>query len=120
MINNYEDPYVSYTNKKELPVPPVSLTIPEVTISTPDHVTDTGENEYCYVDPHTVNVRTPQSDSGSNEAVLRKRHTSHDHLITCGRLTRVKSIVAEPPSARKEEVAKARYKLHPNNPSVQV
>ena len=118
MIDNYEDPYVSHTNKKELPVPPVTLTIPEVTVSAPDHTTDTEENEYCYVDPHTVNVRTPQSNAGSNEAVLRKRHTSH--LVTCGRLARVKSIVAEPPIARREEVAKARHKLQPNNPSTKV
>ena len=116
MINDYEDPYNMY--KKEGPVPPASLVIPEIKVATPE--TTTAENEYCYVDPHTINIQTPQSDSDSNSshAVLRRRHMSY--LVPCRRLTCAKSIVADPPSARKEEVVKARCKLQPTNTSVQV
>ena len=120
MINNSEDQQVSYISKREVPVPPISYILPEVTVSTSDPVTGAEENEYCYVNPHTINVHTSQGDSGSNQTVLRKRHMSH--LMSCRRHThaRVKSIVAEPPTARKQEVAKARYKLQPNILSAQV
>ena len=117
MINNYEDEYVPYAHKKKIPVPPDNLAIPEIKVSTPDRVTNNEEHEYCYVDPHTINARSPQGDTDNNQTELRKRRMSR--LMSFTRHTRVKSIVAEPPSARKEEVARARHKLQPITPSVQ-
>ena len=40
------------------------------------------------------------------------------HTFQCRRHTYAKSILAEPPSASKEQVAKVRYKLQPNNSPV--
>jgi len=118
MINNYEDEYAPHVHKKEIPVPPNNLAIPDIKVSTPDRMTDNEEHEYCYVDPHTINVRTPQGDNNNNQDVLQKRRMSH--LMSFTRHTRVKSIMAEPPSAGKEEVARARCKLQPTTSSTQM
>lgn len=122
MINSCEYQQISGASKKETAVPPANLSIPEITVSTPERVNAvscTAESEYYNVTPHVANVHTPQGCPDSDHGLLRRRHTSH--LISCRRHTCAKSIVAEPPSANKEEVAKARYKLQPNNnSSVQV
>ena len=99
-------------------VPPTSLTIPDIKVSTSEYVNDDScseENVYCNVTPHTANAHALQADPDSHRDLLRRRHTSH--VTSCRRYTYAKSIVAEPPSANKDEVAKARYKLHPNTPT---
>ena len=100
----------------EAPTPPSSLQIPEITISKPEYVntvSHTGENEYCNVSLHSFSVLTPQDDEENCHDLPCRRHT-----FQCRRHTYAKSILTEPPSASKEEVAKVRYKLQPNNSPV--
>ena len=115
-----EDEIIADTNIAETPTQPSSLQVPEITVSKPDHeyeyintVSHTGENEYCNVSLRSFNMFTPQDDAESCHNLPRRRHT-----FQCRRHAYAKSIVAEPPSASKQEVAKARYKLHPNNSPV--
>ena len=111
-----EDEIIADSNITEAPTTPSSLQIPEITVSKPEYVntvSHTGENEYCNVSLRSFSVLTPQDDAENCHDLPRRRHT-----FQCRRHAYAKSIVAEPPSASKEEVAKARYKLQPNNSPV--
>ena len=115
------DEIITDSSNKEASTPPSSLTIPEISVSEPEYTYVTTaspirDNEYCNVSLRSFNVLTPQDDTESHHSLPRRRHTYH--LMQCRRHAYAKSIVAEPPSASREEVAKARCKLQPNNSTV--
>ena len=69
-------------------------------------------NVYLSIDPQTSNANTGVGYQG----LLRKRSGSRA-VTSRARYSAVKSIIAEPPCANKEEIAKARFKLKPSNTS---
>ncbi|XP_065902091.1 mucolipin-3-like isoform X2 [Dysidea avara] len=69
-------------------------------------------NIYLSLDPQTSNMNAGQGYQG----LLRKRSGSRA-ASTRARYSTIKSIIAEPPCANKEEIAKARFKLKPSNTS---
>jgi len=97
------------------------LSTPEIAVSTHGPVNDgssNAENEYQSLNPDTVNVHVQQGEQENYQSLLRNKQVSH--LIACRRHACVKSIVADPPIANKEEVVKARCKLQPIDLSMQV
>jgi len=70
-------------------------------------------NIYLSLDPQTSNLNPGQGYQG----LLRKRSGSRV-AISRARYSAIKSVIAEPPCANREEIAKARLKLKPSNASM--
>lgn len=70
-------------------------------------------NIYLSLDPQTSNLNPGRGYQG----LLRKRSGSRA-ATSIARYSAIKSIIAEPPCANREEIAKARLKLNPSNTSM--